>query len=382
MADPRALIEQSKSAAESQNRFGLRLLDLEAAGHPKENIFISPVSLYLALAMTESGADGKTRAAMRKTLEISDSTSEEAMHQSGTALLESLRSQRGAELAIANALWSNPSMPLAPAFIERAKAAYDADARTLDFTKPGAAADIVNAWVKDKTKGKIPSIVTPEVMRSAQALLTNAVYFAGKWRHEFWEGDTTDADFHLTGNRTKKVRMMLHRTLRGAYKAGDGYEAAALGYQGSSVAMYVMLPAEGVTPEQALSKAAPASLIGQNQPFDLELHLPRFSIGYSTSLKETLTKMGMGIAFEYPGAEFAPMGSPLFFISQVIHKTRLEVDEKGTVAAAATAVIMRAGAGAPKPQEKKVLTFDRPFAVMICDSATGAVLFEGVVYEP
>ncbi|HEY3743095.1 MAG TPA: serpin family protein [Bryobacteraceae bacterium] len=382
MADTRALIEQSKPAAESQNRFGHSLLNLEAAAHPHENVFISPVSLYLALAMTESGADGKTRTAMRKTLEIPESISEDAMHQSGAALLEALRSQRGGELAIANALWSNPNMPLAPAFIQKAKTVYDAEARTLDFSKPAEAADIVNAWVKDKTKGKIPSIVTPEVMRAAQAVLTNAVYFAGKWRREFWEGDTTDADFHLNGNGVKKVRMMLHRTLRGAYKSGDGYQAAALPYQGSSVAMYVILPADGVTPEQALLKAAPGSLIEQNQPFDLELRLPRFSIGYSTSLKDTLTKMGMGIAFEYPGAEFAPMGSPLFFISQVVHKTRLEVDEKGTVAAAATAVIMGAGAGAPKPQEKKVLVFDRPFALMICDSSTGAVLFEGVVFEP
>jgi serine protease inhibitor len=381
VADPGTLIEQSKPAAESQNRFGLNLLSHESAAHPHSNVFISPLSLYLALAMTEGGAAGKTRAAMRKTLEVPDSITEDAMHESASALLQSLRSQKGTELAIANALWSDPSMPLAPAFVEKSKTLYDAEAKTLEFMKPGAA-DIVNAWVSEKTKTKIPKIVTPEIVQAARALLTNAVYFAGKWRNEFWEGNTADADFHLADGKTKKIRMMRHPGIRGAYRTGDGYECAALFYQGSTIAMYAVLPATGVTPEQALAKATPANLIDKSEPFDLDLRLPRFTMGYDSKLKDTLSSMGMGIAFQFPGAEFAPLGSPLFYIGQVLHKTRLEVDEKGTVAAAATAVVVMVGSAAPRKQETKILVFDRPFAVMICDSSTGAVLFEGVVYEP
>ena len=123
-------------------------------------------------------------------------------------------------------------------------------------------------------------------------------------------------------------------------------------------------------------------LINGDAPFELDLRLPNFTLDYSSGLKKTLGKMGMGIAFEYPGADFAPMGSPLFYISEVVHKTRLDVDEKGTVAAAATAVIMMAGSAAPRPVPVKTLVFNRPFAVTIVDRYTGVVLFEGVVYEP
>jgi serpin B len=303
------------------------------------------------------------------------------MHEAASSLLQSLRSQTAADIAIANAIWSDPTMPLAPAFIEKCKTLYDADAKSLEFSKPDAA-DVINAWVNEKTKTKIPKIVTPDIVASARALLTNAVYFAAKWRNKFQEENTTDADFHLTNGTTKKIRMMRQPSIRGGYKSGDGYEAVTLAYMESAIAMYAILPSAGVAPEQALSKAQPASLIDQNQPFDVDLRLPRFTVDYETKLADPLSTMGMRIAFRYPGADFAPMGSPLFYIGEVLHKTRLEVDEKGTVAAAATAVVMRAGAAMLRKQEIKVLVFDRPFALMICDSSTGAVLFEGVVYEP
>ena len=381
VVDLQVSIEKSKPAAAGQNQFGTKLLELEAAAHPKANVFVSPLSLYLALAMTEGGAAGKTRTAMRHALGAAAATNDEAFHESASALLQSLRAQKGVELSIANAIWSDPGMPLNADFVRKCQSMYDAEAKSLEFSNPDAV-KIVNGWVSDKTKGKIPEIVTPEILASAKALLTNAVYFMGKWRSEFAESDTADADFKLADGKTQKVRMMHHPKIRSAYRQGPGYEAAVLGYQGSSIAMYAILPAEGVTPEQALSKAAPAALIAGVEPFDLDLRLPRFTIDYSTRLKDTLTKMGMGIAFQYPGAEFAPLGSPLFYIGEVLHKTRLEVDEKGTVAAAATAVVVMAGSAAPRKQETKVLVFDRPFAVSICDSTTGAVLFEGIVYKP
>jgi serpin B len=122
-------------------------------------------------------------------------------------------------------------------------------------------------------------------------------------------------------------------------------------------------------------------LIHGHQPFRLELHLPRFTLDSSDSLKESLGQMGMGIAFQFPGAEFAPLGSPLFFVGDVLHKTRLEIDEEGTVAAAVTAIVAPAGA-APGRVELKTLVFDRPFALLLCDTTTGVILFAGVVYEP
>ena len=381
MVDTPALIAKAKRASTGLNTFGLKLLEAEAVSTPHANVFISPLSLYLALAMTEGGSAGKTRAAMRQTLEVPTSVTEEAMHESASALMQSLRTQKGVELLIANAIWSSPKLPLAPAFVRQCQTLYDAEAKSIEFTKPDAA-DIINRWVSDKTKAKIPAIVTPAGVRSAFAVLTNAVYFMGRWHPEFDEEETADANFTLANGKTRKVRMMHHGLLKSAYRQGDGYEAAVLTYKASGIEMFAILPAAGVSPEQALEKATPERLINGYQPFDLDLKLPKFTLDYSTGLKSTLTKMGMGIAFEFPGAEFAPMGSPLFFISQVVHKTRLEVDEKGTVAAAATAVIMTAGSSMPMKQRTKVLVFNRPFAMIIADVDTGAVLFEGVVYEP
>ena len=364
VVDTRALIEKGKKATAGLNPFGLKLVEAEAAAKPNSNVFVSPLSVYLALAMTEGGAEGKTRTAMRHALSVPPSMTHETMQEAASALMQSLRTQQGVDLSIANAVWSSPKLPLSTAFVERSKAVYDAEAKTIDFQQSDAS-DTINRWVSDKTKGKIPQIVTPDVIKDAFALITNAIYFMGRWDKKFDEGQTADADFTLVSGKTKKVRMMHREKLTGAYRKGDGYEAAALGYSGSGIEMFAILPAAGVSPEQALAKAKPDKLIGGNEPFDLDLKLPKFTLDYSNGLKPTLTKMGMGIAFQFPGAEFAPIGSPLFYIGEVLHKTRLEVDEQGTVAAAATAVVMMVGSAMPRPLPGKVLVFNRPFAVMI-----------------
>ena len=375
------LISKGKTAAAGINQFGLKLLEAEASLKPNTNVFLSPLSLYLALAMTEGGAAGKTQAAMRRVLEVPATTSDESMREAASALLQSLRMNRGVELSIANALWSSPKVPLSPAFVEQCRAVYDAEARSIDFQKPDAV-DVINKWVSDKTKTRIPRIVTPEIVRSAFAMITNAVYFMGQWEREFPQTETREADFFLVSKATKKVQMMHQSRLKSSYRVGDGYEAAALSYKSSSIVMYAILPVEGISPEQALARAPADTLIKGNDRFDLELKLPKFTLDWSGKLKTTLTKLGMGVAFEFPGAEFAPLGSPLFYIGDVLHKTRLEVDEKGTVAAAATVVVVMVGSAAPRELPLKVLEFNRPFAVVIADALTGAELFKGVVYEP
>lgn len=381
MADLQAEITKAKPAAAWLNAFGQKLMAQEAAAHPKSNIFISPLSLYLALAMTEGGAAGETRKAMRSALSVSPTASEPTLHNASSALMNVMRSLRGAEVTVANALWSDVHLPLAAEFIERSKQLYDAEARTLPFADP-ATTKAINGWVSEKTKTKIPEIVTEEIVRDAGAILTNAVYFAGKWKNEFYESQTKPQDFHLATGEKRKVPMMKQTSMRGAYRTGKNFEAAMLPYLGSSVAMYVLLPHKGVSPEHALEAADVKQLIEGNEPYTLDLSFPRFSTGYFAPLKDSLTALGMGIAFKYPGAEFEPLGSKLFYLSQVLHKTRLEVDEKGTVAAAATAVIVGVGMGAPQKQETKTLVFDRPFALMIVDSTTGCVLFSGAIYDP
>lgn len=373
-------VGQAKTAAEAQNRFGLELLARVALERRHENVFVSPSSVFLALTMAETGAEGRTRAAMRRTLEVPAGVSEDAMHESAAALLKALRSHDGGiELSIANALWSDRSMPLAAAFVQRCQNLYEADAITLDFRNPDAAA-VINDWVKQRTRQKISEIVSPEVVARSKAILTNAVYFHGRWRDPFPKEATQNGVFHLVSGTQKTVPFMRQSALHGAYRSGDGFEAAMLPYGRSGMALFAILPAPGKSPEEAVAKVSIQNLIHGNEPFDLELLLPRFTLDFSASLKQPLEQMGMGIAFRFPGAEFAPMGSPLFYIGDVLHKTRLEVDEEGTVAAAATAVVVRSMA--MRRVEKKTLAFDRPFALLLCDTSTGAILFAGLVYEP
>jgi len=382
---PSPAAAQPAIAADAVNRFGLKLL-AEMAGHGKaQDVFISPLSVFFALAMTESGAAGQTRADMRKALAVPGTVGEDALHESASALLKSLQAQTGVRLSIANALWSDARLPLAPSFVERSRNFYQAEATTLDLSSPGAA-DTINAWVKQKTEEKIPTIVSPDNLRGSPAVLTNAVYFKGGWEYKFDKGETKEGDFHLGAShgghqgKIKKVAFMHHGSISRGYRSGPGYEAAALPYASSDIVLYAILPARGKTPEEALAKISVPSLRSASPPVDLDLKMPKFALDFAAVLNSPLEKMGMASAFR-GGADFLPMGSPKFYIGQVLHKTRLEVDEEGTVAAAATAVVMRATA-AMRPPEKKTLVFDRPFALLLCDTRTGAILFAGVIYEP
>ena len=376
--DP-ALAKKGGIAAAALSRFGMKMSAGLAAKRQHENVFISPLSLFMALAMTESGAAGRTRAAMRQAMGVPAEVSEERLHESASALLKTLHAQKGIDLSIANALWSDRSLPLAPEFVRRCHQLYEAEATVLNFRDP-AAADTINAWVKQKTREKIPSIVTSADVRSSDVILTNAVYFRGAWRYVFDKKQTQQQAFHLVNGREKKVAMMHRSSISGAYRSGDGYEAAALPYKDSETLLYAILPAVGKSPEETLASVSVEGLRAASEANDLDLRLPRFTLDFSASLKDQLIQAGMGIAFR-PGAGFLPMGSSKLFVGNVLHKTRLEVDEEGTVAAATTAVTVVLAA-APHPVVKKTLVFDRPFALLLVDGQTGAVLFAGVVYDP
>ena len=380
-------VHNSQLAVAALNYFGMNLLRAVAHDKQGQNVFLSPLSVFLALAMTEGGSAGSTRAAMRKTLGLPEREAA-VLNESMDALQRVLSMPGGAQLLSANALWTAAKAPVSPEFVIIAEAVFRAHAASLAFTNPNAAKQI-NAWVSEQTNGKIPEIVTPDMVRSAVVILTNAVYFAGKWHSPFAKTDTHDEPFHHADGTTKTVSkmvprmvpMMRHPDLKLAYRAGEYFEGAALRYQASSMYFYALLPDKGKSPGDVLARLDPAKLNASGE-YDVDLKLPRFSLDFGSSLASYLKTLGMDVAFHHPEADFRPMGSELLFISDVIHKTRLEVDEEGTVAAAATAVLMGAGAGMPKPREKKILVFDRPFVVVISDARTGALLFAGSIEQP
>jgi serine protease inhibitor len=375
-AMPDQSVATSKIAVAAERSFGLQLLRDIVDSKPRQNVFISPLSVFLALYMTQNGAAGSTRTAMRKTLALPDLDTAE-LNASTAALQASLKS---AALSIANALWADRRFTLAPDFVKLCATLFSARAATLDFEDAAAAAEI-NDWVKAATNGKIPNIVTPEGVAKAAVILTNAVYFAASWRNEFPVSQTQIEPFHLAGGGIKSLSMMHQPRLTGAYRAGGNFEGAMLYYKQSSMFLYALLPHVGSTPGDVLASFHPENLTVGSSDFNLDLKLPRFNLDFSASLADYLKKMGMDPAFHSSGADFSHMGSGRFFISDVIHKTRLEVDEKGTVAAAATAVTVTASA-MMRPRPAKVLVFDRPFVVLIGDSQTGALLFAGAIEEP
>lgn len=366
-------------AVAAQRTFGLQLLRDLVDRRPRQNVFISPLSVFLALDMAENGAAGATRSAMRKALALPDLDAA-ALNASVAALQAELKSRDPAAVTIANALWADRRFTLDAEFVKLCTTLFSARASSLDFKDPKAAAEI-NDWVKAATNDKIPSIVSPAAIANAAVILTNAVYFAATWRSQFAPAQTQNAPFHLTGGGTKSLPMMHQARLTGAYRAGSNFEGAMLDYKQSGMFLCALLPREGKTPKEVLASLDPEHLTAGPPDFDLDLKLPRFSLDFSASLADPLAAMGMDVAF-HSQADFSPMGSRQFFISDVIHKTRLEVDEKGTVAAAATAVTVGVRAVMRQPREVKTLVFDRPFVVLIGDSQTGALLFAGAIEEP
>jgi serpin B len=369
-------------ATRAINTFGLNLLADLGAHSKQENVFVSPLSLFSALAMTESGAAGSTRQAIRQALAVPADLNDEALQRSSLSLSQSLQSQKSVRLEIANAVWADAKLELTSAFVKRCQTFYQAHASSIDFSNPGAAG-IINVWVKKKTQDKIPQIVAPADLVGVEVVVTNAVYFKGGWQYKF-ETASKEGGFHLAGalgaDGTQKTVHFMHRDLIPAgYHADGGFEAAALPYESSNLALYAILPTPGKTPEQALAEAANRSLTSDG--LDLDLTLPRFTLDFGAELNGPLGRMGMIPAFR-PGADFKPMGSSKFYINKVLHKSHLEVDEEGTLAAAATAVEIALSAFPAVRPKKKILVFDRPFGLLLRDNGTGAILFAGVIYDP
>jgi serine protease inhibitor len=370
--------------------FGMDLLRSECAARPEKNVFISPLSVYLVLAMMENGADGATRIALRKALRIPEDADTETLNTEAKRIVKALNAKEGVELQIANAVWSDRQAPLAAEFVSTCELYFGAAARTLNMSDPTSAA-LINQWVSEKTRGKITGIVSAEALSATAAMLTNAVYFKGKFLKRFEKELTKEEPFYLANGKTKQVPMMHKAGIASAYRKGKRCEAAALRYQGgevkglkraSEIELLVILPEQGTSPAEIFNGDVSALFEQPRRETILDLRLPRFTLDFASSLRRSLAGIGMGIAFEYPGADFARAGSALFYIADVLHKTRLEVDEEGTVAAAATAALMDFASLCPPEPEYKKLVFDRPFALLLRDWTTRATLFTGVVYEP
>jgi serpin B len=353
------------------------------------NLFYSPYSISLALAMTYAGANGETAQQMAATLQFL--LEQERLHPAFNWLDAELASRgQGAQgkdgkefrLNIVNAIWGQKDYEFLPAFLDVLAENYGAGLRILDFvTETEKSRLAINDWVSDQTESRIKDLIPQGAIDAMTRLvLTNAIYFNAAWKYPFNEKLTANSPFYLLDGGQVTVPMM-KQTESFGYTKGKGYQAIELPYDGDELSMVILLPASGNFEafEEGLQAQKVSDIISGLQPTEVALTMPQFEFDSDFSLKDTLAGMGMPIAFS-GAADFSGMtGNRDLCISEVIHKAFVAVDETGTEAAAATAVIMRLTAVPEHPAE---VTIDRPFIFLIRDIETGAILFVGRVLNP
>jgi serine protease inhibitor len=382
-ADPQSTSPLATAVSTPINDFGFRLLHKLTDGNGR-NVIVSPLSVSLALAMTYNGADGATRTAIAKTLGAA-SLSDEAINSNNRQLLDTIeKADPAVQMEVANALWTQAGFAVSPGFLKVNRDFYDASVQSLDFAgNPRHAVATINAWVNEKTHAKIPEILNV-VDPATVVVLTDAVYFKGRWTVPFDKQQTAPRAFHLHGGATVNAPMMVQNG-EYPYFENDLYQAIRLPYGNHRFAMYIFLPRKSAGLANLLRKFDATHWGEMTAKLDDrkgEIVLPKFESTYSEQLNDALISMGMGVAFS-GRADFSrihPPPPPLT-ITDVAHKTYVKVDEEGTEAAAATSVsAATAGMIAEPPPFEMVV--DHPFFCAITEGQSGALLFAGVVTDP
>lgn len=376
---PRALSMAETALIGASNHFGLELVRTVAAADDRPNVVLSPLSASMALGMTLNGAEAGTFDAMRATLGF-DGLTQDQIDRAYRDLID-LLTQLDPEVRfeIANAIWARQDVPFYDTFFEAVEAAFDARVESADFAD-AATVDAINAWVDEKTHGLIDSIVG-QLDPALVMLLVNAIYLDASWTYQFDPDDTHPADFIREDSSVVTVEMMSMGDAELPMAWSPSYTALELPYGAEAFSMVVVLPRDDMTVRELLAELdAPAwdSLTTNLRPVDLRrVALPKFTLRYDAWLNDALADMGMEVAFT-PEADFSRMSpdGQQMCISYVRQKTYMEVDERGTRAAAVTAV------GVEVVSLPPAFVVDRPFVFAIRERLSGTLLFAGLVGDP
>jgi serine protease inhibitor len=388
VAQPTEITRPSNSAnmksnlAAASNAFGFDLFQQLRRQEANKNVFFSPLSVTVALAMTYNGAAGETKNAMARALKIEGMNHAE-LNRASADLLKALKSSDPKiELAIANSLWARGGMRFNEDFLARNRQFYGAEISTLDFNSPQSAAAI-NRWVSASTKGKISQIID-KIDPQQVMFLINAVYFKGQWQKRFEKTLTKELPFHLPGGRQQPTPMMA-QSGNYPYHRGDKFQAVSLPYGNGGVSLYLFLPDRESSLDEFLkgfSFQKWEEWVNNFKDTPGDVQLPRFKLDYEKTLNDSLKAVGMGVAFNQREADFSGIRPERdLYISEVKHKAVVEVNEEGTEASAATSVGI-AVTSVQQPRERFTFVADRPFLMAIRDSQTGAILFMGAVMDP
>ena len=381
--DTYATAESVRSLVESLNDFSFAFYN-EIIKDEESNIFYSPYSIFTALSMAYEGARDNTAVQMKDILNIlqNDSVTESSFGRLYNLLNQN---KEGYMINTANAFWAHDDYKFLQEYINLLTSYYIAEANELDFSKNVEAAKTINAWIEEQTKDKIKDMIKPDMLSDATKLvLTNAIYFKGLWEKQFDPNDTYKADFETDAFETVEVDMMnyIGENKRFNYTETDDLKILELDYQGNDVSMIIILPRENniTFAEKELTAANLAEWKNSLTKTKIDtLKIPKFKLETEYTLNSILSDMGMTDAFNPGIADFSGMdGTKDLFISKVLHKAYVEVNEEGTEAAAATAIIMELTA----ILEPTTFIADHPFIFLIQQKETGAILFMGKITNP
>ncbi len=386
--------EPTNSAARAVNRFAVELHRQVASSAPGQNLLLSPYSIQSALAMTYAGASGNTRAEMARVLHFAGE--EDPLHRGFQTINHSLRSAAAASegafsFNVANRLFGQQGFTFRTPFLNTVSNFYGAPLEALDFAQSVASARHINQWVEHQTQDRIRDLIDPSLLNlDTRLVLVNALHLKAAWAKPFTTGLTKTRPFHLGNDLTADVRT-LHSVETHGFKEFDGFRAVSLAYRSGDLQLVLFVPdtTNGLAALEGKLSAETLDACRSLPRKELDLYLPLLKMAPPTlSLSRPLQAMGLKSAFDLPqgSAHFDRMADTArerLKISEVVHRTFLELDEKGTEAAAATAVIMMRASAVPlKKPTPVVVRVDRPFAFAIQHRESGACLFLGRVTDP
>jgi serpin B len=358
---------------ETNNRFGFKFFGKLSGVLPEQNIVVSPLSVLLAFGLAYNGAAGDTRDSIRLAMDVPDIPADE-INKSYSILMRTLSSSEYVIFKNGNSVWYREGFAIKKGFLDAARTFFDADVSEIDFSKPSAA-DIIDGWVSQKTNDKIRTIVKRPINPLTMLYLINAIYFKGIWKYEFDSSLTYDDSFNLSDGNKQPCRMM-HQKAQFSYTETDSFQAVRMLYGAGGFNMTVILPRDGIDMNGFVANLSTKNWNEWTASFsvqEVDLHLPRFRVESAYCLNDILKSMGMSIAFS-GNADFSNICDGTLFISEVRHKTFMEVNEVGTEAAAATIIELRKG----MPKRIKMLV-NRPFIFTISEDATNTIIFMGKI---
>ncbi len=346
------------------------------------NIFFSPYSIFVALSMAYEGAAGNTADEMQNILNILQNDS---VTQSSFGRIYNLlnQNQNGYTINTANAFWTHQDYQFLNSYLKLLENYYMAEANVLDFSKNVEAAEMINTWIEEQTNDKIKDMIKSDMLSDITKLvLTNAIYFKGLWEKQFDPDATYETDFEITNDQTVKIDMMSYTGDDSTfnYTETEDLQILELQYQGNDLSMIILLPRENniSIAESALNAKNLTNWRNDLEENEIIVKIPKFKFKTEYTLNDVLKNMGMNDAFSPGAADFSKMDRTRdLFISKVLHKAFIEVNEEGTEAAAATAIVMELGVAMSTE-----FNADHPFLFLIQHKETGTILFLGKVTDP